>query len=126
VGSLPPVFVGSIPLPSGLRFNISPSFSGVRGQKVKTWVKNDVKSEKVTLFTTRGSGVSCANNAGTALDGPTGGDGSTCNAAYRVDGTSRCRIRHAKRSRTTSVGLGQLPTREEEKFVEATATDGSG
>ena len=44
-----------------------------------------------------------------------------CNANYPMDGTFRCRIIHGKKARTTSAGLGQLPTWEEENCEEATA-----
>jgi hypothetical protein len=92
---------------------------------VKTWVKTRLKSEILTFFTTRGSAVSWANSHGTVSDGPTGDDRLICNANDLLDGTFRCRIILRRKARTTSAGLGQLPTGEEENFVEATATDGS-
>jgi hypothetical protein len=57
VGSLPPVFVVSIPLLFGFGSGIAFSFSGVRGHTVKTSVKNDVKNENVTFFTARSPAV---------------------------------------------------------------------
>ena len=92
---------------------------------MKTWVKTKLKSEILTFFTARGSAVSWANNPGTVSDGPMGNDGLICNVNDPLDGTFRWRIIPRKNARTISVGLGQLPKREEENFVEATATDGS-
>jgi hypothetical protein len=92
---------------------------------VKTLVQDEVQSENVTFFTARSLVLAWANSPGTVLDGPMGDDKLVCNDNDPLDGTFRCRIIPRKKARTTSAGLGQLPTREEENFVEATATDGS-
>jgi hypothetical protein len=69
--------------------------------------------------------ISWAQSSGTSLGGTMGHDNLTCNANYLKDNTFRCRIIHGKRARTSSAGLTQLATRKEEKFEQATATDGS-
>jgi hypothetical protein len=88
-------------------------------------VKNDVKSENVTFFTAGSPAVSRANGPGTVLDGPMGDDGLIYNANDTLDRTFRCRIVPRKKARTTSAGLGRLPTSEAENFVDATTTGGS-
>lgn len=98
---------------------------GVRADRVKTLVQDDVQSENVTFFTARSPAVSWVNCLGTVLDGPMGDDQLICNANDRVDAPFWWRMIPCKKTRTTSAGLGQLPTRDEANFVEATATDGS-
>lgn len=41
---------------------------------MKTWVKNDVKSENLTFFTARSPAVSRGDSPGTVVDGPMGDD----------------------------------------------------
>jgi hypothetical protein len=125
VGSLPPVFVVSIPLLFGFVSRIAFSFSGVRGHRVKTLVQEDVQSENVTVFTTRGPAISWTRSLGTVLNGSMGDDRLICNTNDPPDGTFWCRISPRKKARTTSARLGQLPTREEENFAEEATTDGS-
>jgi hypothetical protein len=75
----------------GLVCCIAFSFRGVRGHRVKTLLQDEVQREIVTFFTVRGPTASCANDAGTVLEGPMLGDGLTCNATYPMDSTSRFR-----------------------------------
>jgi hypothetical protein len=101
------------------------SFSGLRRNRVKTWVQDDVQSEDVTFFTARCLARSWAQNCGTSLGGTMGHDNLTCNANDLKDNTFRCRIIRGKKARTSSAGLTQLAKRKEEKSEQATATDRS-
>jgi hypothetical protein len=78
---------------------------------MKTWVKTKLKSEILTSFTTLGPAASWENSPGTVLDGPMGHERLICNANDPLDGAFRCRIIPRKKARTTSAGLGLLPTR---------------
>jgi hypothetical protein len=101
------------------------SFSGLRRNRAKTWVQDDVQSENVTFFSARCLAGSWAQSSGTSLGGTMGDDNLTCNASYLKDNTFRCRIIRGKKARTSSAGLTQLAKRKEEKSEQATATDGS-
>jgi hypothetical protein len=75
---------------------------------VKTWVKNDMKSENVTFFTARNPAVSWVSGPGTASDRPMGEDSVTYDADYRMDGTSWFRHIHGKKAPTSPAGSTRL------------------
>jgi hypothetical protein len=102
----------------GFRASIAFSFSGVHGERVKTWVQDGVQDEDVTVFTVRSHAESSANRPGTALDRPMREGSATYDAECRMDGTSWFRMIHGRKSRPRPAGLTRLATREREKFEE--------